>query len=395
MTICIAGKNNIAINVCRYIIAKHPDIHLLAIHNKTDNGQDSWQPSFRKFCLDNNLPLVSLQEAYNIPDLIFISLEFDSIINPKLFTTTEIFNIHFSLLPEYKGMYTSALPILHGKSHTGVTFHKIDAGIDTGDIIAQEQFEISQQETARTLYHKYLEHGTALVISLLDNIITHSYSATPQPATGSTYYSKKAIDYSKLLIDTRVTASQLDAQVRAFSFREYQLPQLNNHRVHHIEITTNKSFLRPGTITRQMPHCHTQATIDYDATIYYDQLDDILLYCRENNLDALSKVPQLEKYLEDQETEHGWTPLIVAAYHHSTDVCAYLLAKGANVNASNYKGTTVLMYAKDAALAASDFSYLDLFLSHGADRHARDNSGLSLADYLRGQSLELKDYLNI
>lgn len=72
-------------------------------------------------------------------DLIFISLEFDKIVNPDLFKDARLYNIHFSLLPSYKGMYTSAIPILNGEEMVGVTFHEIDKGIDTGNIIAQKK----------------------------------------------------------------------------------------------------------------------------------------------------------------------------------------------------------------------------------------------------------------
>ena len=69
-------------------------------------------------------------------------IEFDQIIKPTEFRSNRLFNIHFSYLPEFKGMYTSAIPILQGSTHTGVTLHGIDQGIDTGPIIAQEKFEI-------------------------------------------------------------------------------------------------------------------------------------------------------------------------------------------------------------------------------------------------------------
>ena len=61
-------------------------------------------------------------------------------------------------------MYTSALPFINGESLTGVTLHKIDLGIDTGDIIGQKRIEILDTDTARSLYLKYIQYGTKLVI---------------------------------------------------------------------------------------------------------------------------------------------------------------------------------------------------------------------------------------
>lgn len=139
--ICIAGKNNIAVEITKYL-KKKDDIEILAIPNSADNGIDGWQKSFYKFCLENSIPIISLEEAHKIENLIFLSLEFDKIVKPYEFLSDKLFNIHFSLLPKYKGMYTSALPILNNEKETGVTLHKIDTGIDTGEIIAQRKIKM-------------------------------------------------------------------------------------------------------------------------------------------------------------------------------------------------------------------------------------------------------------
>ena len=56
-------------------------------------------------------------------------------------------------------MYTSAMPIINGEQESGVTLHKSDNGIDTGDIIDQLCFKITANYTARDLYYKYLDYG--------------------------------------------------------------------------------------------------------------------------------------------------------------------------------------------------------------------------------------------
>ena len=60
-------------------------------------------------------------------------------------------------------MYTSALPIINNELETGVTLHKIDSGIDTGDIIDQIKFKIENNFTARDLYFKYLFYSKELL----------------------------------------------------------------------------------------------------------------------------------------------------------------------------------------------------------------------------------------
>ena len=106
----------------------------------------------------------TLEDIYSIENLIFLSLEFDRIVNPNKFKSNKLFNIHFSLLPKYKGMFTSIIPILNNEKTTGVTFHKIDKGIDTGEIIAQKEFEIALFDNARDIYH----NGILLVKQCLE-----------------------------------------------------------------------------------------------------------------------------------------------------------------------------------------------------------------------------------
>jgi methionyl-tRNA formyltransferase len=98
-------------------------------------------------------------------------LEFDEIIKSDRFKSKKLYNIHFSLLPKFNGMYTFAWPILSSENCTGVSLHEVDAGIDTGDIVAQVKFNIEITDTARTLYLKYIKEGTSLVNSFLEKIL--------------------------------------------------------------------------------------------------------------------------------------------------------------------------------------------------------------------------------
>ena len=70
-------------------------------------------------------------------NLIFISIEYENIINTNKFLSTELFNFHFSLLPKFRGCHTNFYQIYFGEKKSGVTLHKIDNGIDTGAIISK------------------------------------------------------------------------------------------------------------------------------------------------------------------------------------------------------------------------------------------------------------------
>ena len=88
-----------------YMLENFTQYNYYVIVNKTDKGVDTWQPSLKK-AQNLNIKIINLKEAYNI-DCLFLSCEFDKIIKPELFNSNKLFNIHFSKLPQYKGVYIS------------------------------------------------------------------------------------------------------------------------------------------------------------------------------------------------------------------------------------------------------------------------------------------------
>ena len=69
--VCIAGNFSLAIECIKYLAKNYKKIKLYSILNKNDNGQDSFQPSFKKFCLENKIKIISLEDAYSIKNMIF------------------------------------------------------------------------------------------------------------------------------------------------------------------------------------------------------------------------------------------------------------------------------------------------------------------------------------
>ena len=136
MYICIAGKNECAINALKALAKfKIKKKNIFILPNTSDNGRDTWQPSLKKYAKKKGFKITSLKNLYKIENLIFFSIEFEKIINVDKFKSNELFNLHFSLLPKYRGCHTNFYQIYKGERYSGVTLHKINAGIDSGDII--------------------------------------------------------------------------------------------------------------------------------------------------------------------------------------------------------------------------------------------------------------------
>ena len=143
MFICIAGKNKCAIDGIKILLKnKLKKNRILALPINSDNGRDSWQPSFKKYVKNKKIKIINLNYLYKLRNLIFLSFEYDKIIDIKKFKSKELFNFHFSLLPKYRGCHTNFMQIFNGEKYSGVTLHKIDRGIDTGPILDQLKFKI-------------------------------------------------------------------------------------------------------------------------------------------------------------------------------------------------------------------------------------------------------------
>jgi len=242
MKICIAGKNSIAVNAVDHLInlIDKGDHEIVVLPNNDDLGYDDWQPSLSKYASNNDLNIVDINELYYLNDLIFISLEYNRIIDPNKFQTEKLFNIHFSYLPSYKGMYTSIHPIINGEKKSGVTLHLIDSGIDAGEIIDCIQFPLEIDDTARDLYFKYLDYGFKIFKNNIISIINNTYNSTSQSNLYASYYSKKSIDFNNIKIDLNKTAYEIHNQIRAYNFKEYQLPKIMNKFISKSVLTNEK-----------------------------------------------------------------------------------------------------------------------------------------------------------
>lgn len=384
--ICIAGRTEIAVSVLLAALDKYGRQRLCACPSRADHGGPSWQPSLRRFAQEFGVRIIDLAEVEREESLVLLSLEFDRIIRTDRFKSKRLYNIHFSLLPAYKGVYTAAWPILNNEYQSGVTLHRIDHGIDTGDIIDQRAFPIEDTWTARDLYLKCMAIGTDVVIQSLPTLVDGNVTGTPQGVAYSSYFGRHSIDYSQITIDFRATAAQVQRQVRAYHFREFQIPSIDDFPVGRVEILTARSTLLPGQLVDSQVSTHRYATIDFDVLLHRDRSGDYFDLVNCEDVAGIRSYPHHDCDVESR-NNMGWTPLMVAAYRGLGSVCEALLNRGASPNAANPNGTTALMYAKDQAMSSGDTSVFQLLMERGADPKVRDRFGRSLLDYL-GSAVE-------
>jgi methionyl-tRNA formyltransferase len=91
------------------------------------------------------------------------------------------FNLHASLLPEYRGAAPINWAVINGEKETGVTTFFLEQEIDTGSIIFQEKEPIYEDDTAGTLYERLMKRGADLVLKTVSGISVGKYQSIPQP----------------------------------------------------------------------------------------------------------------------------------------------------------------------------------------------------------------------
>ncbi|WP_333661249.1 formyltransferase family protein [Acinetobacter sp.] len=389
--IAIAGKNNIAIYALEIFTKYYGHSEIIAIPNKTDNGIDSWQKSFVKRALELNVELSPLGNVDPRDLDVLISLEYDSIIKNEFLDIDKIYNIHFSNLPKYKGMYTSIFPILFNENCGGVTLHRVDSGIDTGNILDQTIFNIKKTDRSQDLYAKYIRESQKLLSHNFNNIINNNFNEIVQKKEESSYFSKDSIDFINLKINLNATAWEVQRQIYAYSFRVYQLPKVFNKKIVEVDILDEKSNKKYGTILRESDFYFDIATIDYDIRLYFDNIDrnlENIKFCKKNEIENLIKGMC---GVHDRNGK-GISPILIATLSGRISHIEKLLEMNANINDIDYCGRSVLMYAAYLCDKTKNYDVLKFVLDQGAEISHQDFYGKSVIEYLGKNNMK---YLGI
>tara|TARA_B100000902_G_scaffold378424_1_gene411660 strand:- start:792 stop:1724 length:933 start_codon:yes stop_codon:yes gene_type:complete len=218
------------------------------------------------------------------PDLI-ISAYYRKIFNKEIIAIPKlgVVNIHPSILPYYRGPVPTAWAILNGEKEFGVTVHKVDEGIDTGDILIQKKFKIMDDETGHELYLRAMNLGAKLFIENFNEIIEDKIKPKMQQPGGS-YFGKLK---TKVLVNWKDSAESIRNQVRV---RAYPYNPIET-------ILENKYFFinRVSIIKEVKMHVQVPGKI---LKIYDD--DRLLVSCSDGAIiiedyDVYPKFTELEK----------------------------------------------------------------------------------------------------
>ena len=156
-------------------------------------------------------------------------------------------NLHFSLLPKWRGAAPVQWALLNGDTTTGFTIFKLDKGMDTGPYYVMEEFDISPEDTTESLLHKLGVEGSRSILEVISTI--GKTRATPQPLTGATLAPKISKEMGR--INWNDSTDHILRQARALQERPGIWSEFNGERISLFNISESlapNSLKAPGEI---------------------------------------------------------------------------------------------------------------------------------------------------
>jgi methionyl-tRNA formyltransferase len=177
----------------------------------------------KQFAIEHDLPVSQptkirtdeMLETFRSHDAdVVVVVAYGRILPPSFLTAFQhgAINVHFSMLPKYRGAAPVNWAIANGEDRTGVTTMKMDEGLDTGPVLLQKSVEIRSEETAIELMHRLSDIGAELLSETLANI--EKIEPKPQNDELASYAPIMKRDDGR--IDWSMKASEIADRIRGF-----------------------------------------------------------------------------------------------------------------------------------------------------------------------------------
>ncbi len=185
------------------------------------------------------------------PDLIITAAYGQFIPNEVLKAPSiECINVHGSLLPKYRGGAPIHYAVLNGDKKTGVTIMKMISKMDAGEIIAQSEFPINENDTTSIVHNNMIDVANKLLINILPDILNNEYTLTKQD--------EKLVSYSPNIsreqerINWNNKARDVHNHIRGLSEFPGSYTQIDNvrYKIYLSQLIEEKNDGSPGTISK-------------------------------------------------------------------------------------------------------------------------------------------------
>lgn len=192
MRIIFMGTPHFAVPSLDILVKNGYDIVgvITATDKKAGRGHKLTQSAIKKYALANNLPVLqpkNLKSKKFREHLATLKADLQVVVAfrmlPKVIFSMPkygTFNLHGSLLPQYRGAAPINWAVINGEKETGVTTFFIDRKVDTGNMLFKATTPISETDTAGNVHDRLMDIGANLVLKTVQAIEKGDYTATPQ-----------------------------------------------------------------------------------------------------------------------------------------------------------------------------------------------------------------------
>lgn len=227
LNVVFMGTPDFAVTALHELVAsEHTVLGVVTASDKpAGRGKRLRESAVKKYAIEKGLPLFQpeqLQSESFIKTLktlkadVFVVVAFRML--PKIVWSIPpkgTFNLHASLLPNYRGAAPINWAIIKGEKLSGVTTFMIDQAIDTGQIILQEALPLEKDETAGSLHDKLALLGGQLILKTL-SAIEAGISTRPQRLSGNEHMAPK-LNKDNTRIDWTLPLNEIEALIRGLS----------------------------------------------------------------------------------------------------------------------------------------------------------------------------------
>ena len=289
MKIVFMGTPDFAVEALEALIeAGHEVVAVVTQPDKAKGRSGQMQFSSVKECaVKHNIPVLqpakiktpeAIEELKKYEADVCVVAAFGQILSRQILEMTQFgcINIHASLLPKYRGSAPINQCIIDGEKETGITIMQMDAGVDTGDILAQKKVTIEDKETAETLFAKLAKVGAGLIVDILPQIERGEIIPAKQDDSLASYV--KMMDKSMGKIDWTRDAVYIERLVRGLNSwpSAYTSFQGKSVKIWSSDIVVDKTAnikAQPGTIVAVARDSFDVACGDGVLRIYELQLE--------------------------------------------------------------------------------------------------------------------------
>jgi methionyl-tRNA formyltransferase len=225
--IVVIGNGGFAGNCLRRLLARREEVAIALV--VSDPEVQAMRGLLERFCADHDVAYAEATEI-NTRDLIerirvcdpdyLLSIYNMRIMKSELLAVPRLgtINFHNGPLPRYRGVNVYSWAIINGEKEFGVTWHLVDRGIDTGDVLAQGMFPIEASDTPTSLMAKGFRTGVELLEALLPALCSETLAPRKQDESLARYFARADLPNGGRL-SVHWSFDRIERFVRGLDFR--------------------------------------------------------------------------------------------------------------------------------------------------------------------------------